>query len=152
MHIQRRVFIKSPPELVWAVITDLHGAKEWAPAFADYPYVSPNWPASGATAVWRYHLGPFRVGFHLTITECVPGKALQIANRSLLGSGIEVYSFTFSGAITTLWYDVSDEPNFFGKLIVPVLEKRLRREVDATMANLKEYCERRASVRPATGA
>lgn len=152
MHIQRRVIIKSPPGLVWDVITDLSRAREWAPAFDDYPYISPDWPNSGSTAVWRYHLRPFQLRFQLTVTESVRGKALQIANHSLLGSGIEVYSFTFSGGITTVWYDASDQPNFLGELFVPFLEKRLSREVDKAMANLKDYCERRAGAKPLSGA
>ena len=61
--------IKSPPELIWDVITNLRQAKEWAPGFDDYPYISPEWPALGAKAVWRYHAGLFSFDFELTITE-----------------------------------------------------------------------------------
>ncbi|MBI4523445.1 MAG: SRPBCC family protein [Deltaproteobacteria bacterium] len=143
MHIQRRVLIKSPPELVWDTITELSRAKEWTLEFNDYPFISPDWPKPGATAVWRYHAGPFQFDFHLSITESVRGKALQIANRSVFGSGIEVYSFTFSGGVTTVWYDASDKPNLLGKTFRPLLEKRLVRQIESTMADLKTYCERR---------
>ncbi len=152
MHFQRRVSIKSPPELVWDVITDLSRARVWAPGFDDYSLISPDWPKSGSTAVWRYHVGPCRFIFNLTVTESVRGKALQITNRSVFGSGIEVYSFTLSGGMTTVWYDASDQPNLLGRMFIPLLEKRLSRQADTTMANLKDYCERRAGVKPMSGA
>ncbi len=144
MHIQRRVSIKSPPETVWDVITDLPRATEWAPGFDDYSHISRDWPDSGSTAVWRYHIGPFRLSFNLIVTESIRGKALEITSHSLLGSGIEVYSFTFSGGVTTVWYDISDLPNFLGRMFIPFLEKRLRKEIDRTMTSLKSYCERRS--------
>jgi hypothetical protein len=144
MHIQRRVAVQAPPQLVWDVVTDLRRAKEWAQGFDDYPFISPDWPAKGAQATWRYHAGVFRIVFDLTVTESIPGKSLHIVNRSILGHGLEVYSFTTSGAITTAWYDASDEPNFLGKLVIPLMEQRIVRQVDAMITRLKEYCERRA--------
>ncbi len=144
MHIQRRVAIKSPPDLVWDIVTGLSTAGEWAPGFDDYPYISPDWPNAGSTAVWRYHFGPLRLSFHLTVTESIRGKSLQIASHSLLGSGIEVYSFTLAAGVTTVWYDASDQPNLLGRILVPFFEKRLSGQVTAMMANLKDYCERRA--------
>ncbi|MGH7830673.1 MAG: SRPBCC family protein, partial [Candidatus Binatia bacterium] len=143
MRIRRRVTIQAPPETVWDVITDLRRAVEWAPAFDDYPFISPQWPQRGAQATWRYHFGPLSFNFALTITESQRGKGLQIANRSLFGQGLEVYSFTASGGITTVWYDFSDEPNLLGRLVTPLFEERLIKQMDATMANLKDYCERK---------
>jgi hypothetical protein len=144
MHIQRRVAVQAPPQLVWDVVTDLRRAKEWAQGFDDYPFVSADWPAKGAKATWRYHAGLLRIDFDLTVTESIPGKSLHVVNRSILGHGLEVYSFTTSGGITTVWYDASDEPNLLGKILVPLLEKRIIKQVDTTIARLKEYCERRA--------
>jgi len=51
VEIQRTVAINAPPELVWDVITDLVSAKEWAPGFEDYPFISKEWPAKASTAV-----------------------------------------------------------------------------------------------------
>ncbi|HEY2988307.1 MAG TPA: SRPBCC family protein, partial [Candidatus Binatia bacterium] len=87
MRIRRRVTIEAPSEMVWDVITDLGRAREWAPGFDDYPFITPDWPKPGARATWRYHAGPLRFDFHLTLTESVRGKALQIANRSVFGEG-----------------------------------------------------------------
>lgn len=136
MRIRRRISIEAPPEMVWDVITDLRHAREWARGFDDYPFISSNWPQEGSKAIWRYHFGPFSFNFNLTITESLRGKALQIANRSLFGQGLEVYSFTASGGVTTVWYDVSDQPNLLGRIILPFLEKKLTRQVNATIANL----------------
>jgi hypothetical protein len=143
MHIQRRVAVEAPPQLVWDVVTDLRRAKDWAEGFDDYPFISPDWPQHGAKATWRYHAGLFKINFDLTVTESVPGKSLHIANRSILGEGLEVYSFTTSSGITTVWYDASDEPNLMGKIVIPLMEQRIVKQVDATIARLKEYCERR---------
>ncbi len=144
MHIQRRVAIEARPQQVWEVITDLRRAKEWAVGFTDYPFISPDWPKKGARATWRYHAGPCRIRFRLTVTESVPVKSLHIANRSIFGHGLEVYSLTFSAGVTTIWYDASDEPNLLGRILTPIFEKRLINQVAATIARLKEYCERQA--------
>lgn len=148
MRIRRRVTVEAPAELVWDVITDLRRAREWAPGFEDYPSISPAWPKNGATATWRFHAGPLRVNFNLTITESVRGKALQIVNRSLFGEGLEVYSFAMSGATTTIWYDASDQPSLLGRMAAPFFEKRMIQLMDRTMASLKSYCEARAKARP----
>jgi hypothetical protein len=144
MRIRRRVSIEAPPETVWDVITDLRHAGEWAPGFDDYPFISPDWPQQGSKATWRYHVGPLRFDFALAVTESLPGEALQIANRSLFGQGLEVYSFTTSGGITTVWYDASDQPNLLGRIVTPLFEERLIKLVDGTMVGLKNYCEKRA--------
>lgn len=148
MHIQRRISITAPNELVWDVVTDLSRAKEWAEGFDDYSFISPDWPREGSHAKWRYHAGCFRISFDLTVTESIRGRSLQIANRSVFGDGLEVYSFTASGGVTTVWYDASDEPNPLGKIFVPLIEKRLIKQVDAAMLKLKEYCEGRARTAP----
>jgi hypothetical protein len=141
MRIRRRISIEAPPETVWDVVTDLRRAKEWAPGFDDYPFVSSSWPQEGSNAIWRYHVGPFCFNFDLTITESLRGEALQITNHSVFGKGLEVYSFTASGGVTTVWYDASDQPNFLGRILVPFMEKKLAKQVDATITNLKNYCE-----------
>ena len=143
MRIRRRISIEAPADLVWDVITNLRGAREWAPGFDDYPFVSSDWPREGAKATWRYHAGPAHVDFQLTLTESVRGKALQIANRSMFGEGLEVYSFAMSGGTTTIWYDLSDQPNWLGRLATPLFEKKLVQLIDRTIASLKTYCENR---------
>jgi carbon monoxide dehydrogenase subunit G len=96
MRIRRRILIEAPAELVWDIIADLRRAREWAPGFDDYPFISGDWPKEGATATWRYHSGPLHLDFHLKLTESIRGKALQITNRSLFGEGLEVYSFAMT--------------------------------------------------------
>jgi hypothetical protein len=149
MRIRRRVSIEAPPEIVWDVVTDLRRASEWAPGFDDYPFISSDWPKQGSKATWRYHAGPLRFDFDLTVTESLRGEALQIANRSLFGQGLEVYSFTAAGEVTTVWYDASDQPNLLGRIATPLFEERLIKLVDGTMASLKVYCERRPKSDPA---
>jgi hypothetical protein len=148
MRIRRRVSIEAPAALVWDVIADLRGAREWAPGFDDYPFVSADWPKEGATATWRYHAGPLHLDFHLTLTESLRGKALQITNRSLFGEGLEVYSFAMTGNTTTVWYDASDQPNRLGRLAAPLFEKKMIQLIDKTIASLKVYCENRAKLAP----
>jgi Polyketide cyclase / dehydrase and lipid transport len=148
MRIRRRVSIEAPATLVWDVIADLRGAREWAPGFDDYPFVSADWPNEGASATWRYHAGPLHFDFHLTLTESARGKALQIANRSIFGEGLEVYSFAMTGNTTTVWYDVSDQPNRLGRLAAPLFEKKMIELIDKTIASLKAYCENRAKLGP----
>ena len=148
MRIRRRVSIEAPAELVWDVIADLRRAREWAPGFDDYPFISADWPKEGAKATWRCHAGPAHLDFHLTLTESLRGKALQIVNHGLFGEGLEVYSFSMSGATTTVWYDASDQPNWLGRLAAPLFEKKLIQLVDRTIASLKVYCENRVKAGP----
>jgi len=143
MRIRRRVSIEASSETVWDVITDLRRAREWAPEFGDYPFISSDWPKLGAKAIWRYHAGPVKFDFALTITESARGSALQITNRSVFGEGLEVYSFAMSGKTTTVWYDASDQPNFLGRIAGRFFEKKMTQLVDKTIASLKAYCERR---------
>lgn len=144
MRIRRRVTIEAPAEMVWDVITDLGRAREWAPDFGDFPFISPEWPKLGSKARWRCHVGLLHFDFHLTLTESIRGKALQIANRSVFGEGLEVYSFAMSGTTTTVWYDASDQPNFFGRLAAPLFEKKIIALIDGSITRLKTYCESRA--------
>jgi len=146
MRIRRRISIEAPAELVWDVIVDLRRAREWAPGCDDYPFISADWPKQGATATWRYHAGPAHLDFHLSLTESIRCKALQIVNRSLFGEGLEVYSFAMAGATTTVWYDVSDQPNWLGRLAAPLFEKKMVQLIDRTIASLKVYCENRVKL------
>jgi hypothetical protein len=143
MRIRRRVTIEASSEMVWDVVTDLRRAHEWAPDFGDFPFISPEWPKQGSTATWRCHVGLLRFDFHLTLTESVRGKALQIANRSVFGEGLEVYSLAMSGSATTVFYDASDQPNFFGRLAAPLFEKKIIALIDGSITRLKAYCESR---------
>jgi carbon monoxide dehydrogenase subunit G len=144
VELHRHLTIKAPPALIWDVITNLRQAKEWAPGFDDYPYISPEWPAPGATAVWRYHAGPFSFDFQLTITESIRGEALQIANRSVFGRGLEVYRFMRDEDFTNVDYEATNEPNGIGRLVMPFFKNKLSQQIDTTVANLKVYCERSA--------
>jgi hypothetical protein len=143
MHVQRRVSIEGSTQEVWDVITDPRSAKGWAVGFDDYPAISPDWPKNGARATFRYHAGPLRIRFELTVTESIAPKSLHIASRSVFGQGLEVYSLTFSGGVTTVWYDASDEPNLAGKLFALFFERRITKQIDQRMVRLKEYCETR---------
>jgi polyketide cyclase/dehydrase/lipid transport protein len=143
MRIRRRVTIEAPSEMVWDVVTDLRRAHEWAPDFGDFPFVSPAWPKPGSTATWRCRVGPLRFDFHLKLMEAVRGKALQIVNQSIFGEGLEVYSFTMSGSATTVFYDASDQPNFFGRLAAPLFEKKIIALIEGSLTRLKTYCESR---------
>jgi carbon monoxide dehydrogenase subunit G len=147
MRIRRRASIEAPSEMLWDVITDLGRAHEWAPGFDDYPFISPAWPRQGSKATWRCHVGLLRFDFHLTVTESVRGKALQITNQSVFGEALEVYSFAMSGNTTTIFYDASDQPNFFGRMAAPLFEKKMIALVDRTIASLKTYCESRVKAR-----
>jgi polyketide cyclase/dehydrase/lipid transport protein len=147
MRIRRRITIDAPAETVWGVVTDLWHAREWAPDFGDFPFISPQWPKQGSKATWRCRVGPLRFDFHLTLTESVRGKALQIVNQSIFGEGLEVYSFTMSGNTTTIFYDASDQPNVFGRLAAPFFEKKIVALIDRTIASLKTYCESRVKAR-----
>ncbi len=132
---------KPPPELVWDVITDLVSAKEWAPGFEDYPYIAKEWPAKGATATWRYHAGPMKTDFRLTIAESDRGKGLQIANKSRFGKGLESYRFSHSDGVTTVGYTTTSTLNLFGSMFALFVKGRLNKQVDTTVANLKKRCE-----------
>jgi hypothetical protein len=145
MQIQRRVTIKARPEYIWDAITNLRRAREWAPGFDDYPYIAPEWPARNAKAVWRYHAGVLRFDFELTITEANRGAALQIANRSVFGRGVEVYRFSRHEDSTTIDYETRNEPNLVGRLVLPFFENKLSQQIDTAVANLRAYCERSQS-------
>lgn len=141
MEIQRTVAINAPPELVWDVITDLVSAKEGAPGFEDYPFISKEWPAKASTAVWRYHAGPMKTDFRLTIVESNRGEGLQIANASRFGKGLEQYRFSHADGVTTVDYRTTSNLNLIGSLFTVFIKGRLNRQVDATVANLKKRCE-----------
>lgn len=144
MIIRKQVSIAAQPEVVWDVITDLRHAFEWAPGFEDYPYISADWPNFGATAVWRCHAGPLHLDFNLTLTRAQRGQLLHIANSSVFGSGLETYAFNHDGGSTTIAYEASSRPNWLGRLFAVAMTRKLERQMDRTIANLKRYCERRS--------
>jgi carbon monoxide dehydrogenase subunit G len=145
MVIKKHVTIGAPAELIWDVIMDLRKAKEWAPGFEDYPFISSNWPSAGATAIWRYHAGPMHFDFNLQLAKAERGRLLQIANSSAFGNGMEVYRFGRSGDQTTIEYEASSRPNLLGRLFAAMMTRKLEKQMDQTVANLKRYCEARVS-------
>jgi carbon monoxide dehydrogenase subunit G len=143
MVIKKHITIGAPPELIWDVITDLRKAKEWAPGFEDYPHISAEWPGAGATAVWRYHAGPTHFDFNLLLTKAERGRFLEIANTSAFGAGLEIYRFEHNGGKTTIEYEASSRPNLLGRLFAAAMTRKLEKQMDQTVANLKRYCEAR---------
>src|SRR5215470_8554303 len=143
MKIVRRVEIRAKPELVWDVITDLRGAKDWAPGFEDYPYISENWPELGSEAVWRYHAGPMSIDFKLKMRESERGRNLCITNSGVFGIGIENYRFRVVGDVTIVDYETSSDPSLLGRIMMPLMRKKLLHQVDTTIANLKIHCEKK---------
>jgi carbon monoxide dehydrogenase subunit G len=143
MKIVRRVVIQAKPEKVWDVITDLRRAREWAPGFDDYPYISELWPRAGADALWRYHFGNRTMDFRLKMIESVRGSVIRIGNSGAFGEGLECYLFTYADGATTVDYETSTDPSLLGRLMLPLLRRKLLRQVDTTIANLKLYCERK---------
>jgi hypothetical protein len=144
MVIRKHVTINANPELIWDIITDLRRAKEWAPGFEDYPYIAAEWPKAGATAIWRYHAGPMHFDFKLQLVKSERGRALQIANRSMFGDGMENYRFESDGGKTSIAYEASSRPNFLGRLFGAAMTRKLEKQMDETVANLKRYSEARA--------
>ena len=142
MVIRKHVTINARAEKIWDVITDLPNAKLWAPGFEDYPYISTDWPKEGSTAIWRYHSGPIHFDFSLSMVKSERGKELQIANQSAFGEGVEVYRLRYSAEQTTIDYEASSKPNLLGRLFAVMMTRKLEKQMDRTIANLKEYCER----------
>lgn len=147
MHVQRRVAIAAPPDLVWETMADFRHSREWRRERREFSFVSPDWPKTGSRAVGQLRWGSFRARLELTVTESIPGKSLHISSRSLFGEALEVCSFTSSAGVTTLWYDLSDDPSLLGRIVLPLLERRRVQETEAALERLKEYCERRARER-----
>src|SRR5437762_121762 len=116
MVIGKRIAISASPELIWDVIMDLRRAKEWAPGFEDYPFISEEWPTAGSTAVWRYHSGPMHFDFNLRLTKSERGRIAEIVNKSVFGVGREVYRFEPTSDQTTIEYEASSQPNLLGRL------------------------------------
>jgi hypothetical protein len=145
MVIRKRVTINAPAERIWDVITDLPNARLWAPGFEDYPYISTDWPKEGSTAIWRYHSGPMHFDFNLLLKKSERGKELQIANRSVFGEGAEFYRFQCAAEQTTIDYEASSKPRLLGRLFSVLMTRKLEKQMDQTVANLKEYCERQRS-------
>jgi len=143
VKIVRRVEIRAKPELIWDVITDLRGAKEWAPGFEDYPYISEEWPKQGSEAIWRYHAGLMSIDFKLKMKDSERGKRLCITNSGAFGLGIEDYRFQFANGLTIVGYETSSEPSLLGRIMMPLMRKKLLRQIDTTIANLKVFCERK---------
>ena len=141
MVIRKQVEIRTRPELIWDVITDLRHAKEWAPGFEDYPFISIDWPAAGGTAVWRYHAGPMHFDFNLKLIKSERGRALHIANKSSFGTGLEIYRFTHVNGTTIIDYEASSQPNLLGRLFAAAMTRKLEKQMDQAIVNLKRYCE-----------
>lgn len=145
MVIRKHVTINAPAEKIWDVITDLRNARLWAPGFEDYPYISTDWPKEGSTAIWRYHSGPMHFDFNLVLKRSERGKELQIVNQSVFGAGVEFYRFHYSAEQTAIDYEASSKPNMLGRLFAAMMTRKLEEQMDRTIANLKQYCERQGS-------
>jgi carbon monoxide dehydrogenase subunit G len=146
MKIVRRVVIKAKPEMVWDVITDLRHAVDWAPGFEDYPYISELWPRVGSDAVWRYHIGSRSIDFKLKMIESVRGSVLRIGNSGVFGEGLEYYLFSYADGATVVNYETSTDPSLIGRIMMPWMRRKLLRQVETTVANLKLYCEQKMRV------
>ena len=72
---------------------------------------------------------------------------LYIGNSGAFGEGSEYYRFRYAGGLTTVDYETTNEPTLLGRIMMPLMIRRLIWQIDTTIANLKQYCE--AKVREA---
>jgi hypothetical protein len=85
-----------------------------------------------------------RFDFNLKLTTSDRGRLLQIANSSAFGAGMEIYRFEVRNGQTTIDYEASSRPNLLGRLFAAAMVRKLEKQMDQTIANLKRYCEARA--------
>jgi hypothetical protein len=137
MRVDDTIYIEAPPDLVWAVTTDVERWPEWAPTF---------------TSVTRLDEGPFRMGSaarikqplqaeaEWTVTEFAEGRRFAWTTRraGLQMTGTHEVSPRGSGSRNLLRVEASGA---IAVLLWPLLRIAFARSQSTENRGLKARCE-----------
>lgn len=77
----RHILVQSPPEAVWAVLSDGDKYREWVVGTSDSEELD-GWPAVGSAIRYTVRIGPWRLHGDTVVRRCDPPRELQLEARS----------------------------------------------------------------------
>lgn len=135
---RHEIHIESPPERVWALISDIDGWSSWQPDIATARLM--GLLAPGSTFKWKSG----GTGVSSTLEEVNPPRRLGWTGRAMGARAKHVWILEPQGSGTT----VKTEESFEG-LVVVLLKNRMQRLLDDSLqkwlARLKEAAEQSSS-------
>ena len=154
-HVERSTTVAAPPELVFALVNDLHEWPRWSPyekrdAGMKREYAG---AASGQGASYRWD-GNDDVGAGLlTITESVPNQRVAIRlefARPMVATNEVVFAFQGSGDQTRVSWAMDGRNGFVGKLLSLLLDvdAMVGKDFEAGLAAMKAEAEAAARAAP----
>ncbi len=131
---RREIHIEAPPEMVWALLSDIDRWSSWQPDIATARLTGPLAP--GSTFKWK----SAGTGVSSTLAEVDPPRRLGWTGRAMGARAKHVWMLEPQGSGTT----VTTQESFEG-LVVVLLKKRMQRLLDDSLqkwlARLKEAAE-----------
>jgi uncharacterized protein YndB with AHSA1/START domain len=155
-HIERSTTIAAPPEVVFALVNDLHEWPRWSPYEKRDPGMKREYAgaAAGEGASYRWD-GNDDVGAGLiTVTRSVPGQLVALRldfSRPFVASNEVEFSFQGSGDQTRVVWGMDGRNGFVGKLLSLLfdVDAMVGKDFEAGLAAMKAAAE--AASREAPG-
>jgi hypothetical protein len=130
--------VSAPPDVVWAVLSDIDAWPEWNPAVSS---ASLEGPLEAGTR-FRWKAGPGSITSTLRIVE--PSRTIGWTGTTLGIRAVHVHRLDERDAAT----NVTSEESWNGllvRLLRRPLAKRLQAELESGLGHLKAKAERRAA-------
>jgi uncharacterized protein YndB with AHSA1/START domain len=132
---RREIFIETPPERVWTLISEIDRWSSWQPDISTARLIGPLAP--GSTFRWK----SAGTGIFSTIAEVDPPRRIAWTGRAMGAKAKHVWMLEPQGSGTV----VTTQESFEG-LVVWLLKKRMQRLLDESLskwlARLKEAAEK----------
>src|SRR5262245_14727540 len=154
-HIERATTVAAPPEVVFALVNDLHEWPRWSPYEKLDPGMKREYAgaAAGQGASYRWD-GNDDVGAgRITITESVPGERIGIRlefARPMVATNEVVFAFQGTGDQTRVTWGMDGHNGFVGKLFSMLLDvdAMVGKDFEAGLARMKAGAEAAGGATP----
>jgi uncharacterized membrane protein len=144
LRITVEVVINRPIHEVGDFFADLRNTAQWAVGVSDVQGENP--PRVGASVSWKQTFLGKQEAWTMVITEFAPDQTL--AMKSVISSFPIMYRYTFApverGTRVTAYAE--SEPGGFYKLAEPLVAAVAKRQLHASLENLKDLLEAAAPV------
>lgn len=152
-HIVRTTTIQAPPEMIFALINDLHRWSAWSPYEQKDPAMkrAHSGAASGKGAVYAWD-GDRNIGKgRMEITDTMPPTGVTIRldfEKPFEAHNVVEFRLQPAGGATSVAWSMQGRSNFISRLIGVFIDmdRMIGRDFEAGLASLKAVAERQADV------
>jgi uncharacterized protein YndB with AHSA1/START domain len=138
--------IKSPVDVVWAVLADAYSYADWVVGAKEIRAVEGRWPDRGSLFHHTVGVGPLNLEDNTKVLEVEPTRHLVLEGRARpLGRARIEFTLSRVGAGTTVALDEEAVSPTVARLLNPVLGPLVRARNNKTLERLARLAEARTA-------